>query len=136
MSRISSRTVDGSTIEAGTACHRQLLGMSLQSVIEAFDDFGFHGGNGKAAQEAWEAVRIQKQAPEPGVDMAALRQAVLKMTEDLYQVHLKLDPAAADITAAEVKARNADCSAAEYFAADAYRILEQASMLLLGLVLP
>ena len=75
----------------------------------------------------------QEQAPEPGVDMVALRQAVFKMTEDLYQVHLKLDTAAADITAAEVKARDTDCSAAEYYAADAYRILEQADQDLLQL---
>ncbi len=75
----------------------------------------------------------QEQAPEPGVDMVALRQAVLKKTEELYQIHLKLDTAAADITAAEVKARNADCSAAEYFAADAYRTLEKADQDLLQL---
>jgi len=75
----------------------------------------------------------QEQAPEPGVDMVALRQAVLKKTEELYQIHLKLDTAAADITAAEVKARDADCSAAEYFAADAYRTLEQADQDLLQL---
>ena len=75
----------------------------------------------------------REQAPEPGVDMAALRQAVLKMTEELYQIHLKLDTATAEITAAEVKARDADCSAAEYFAADAYRTLEQADQDLLQL---
>jgi len=75
----------------------------------------------------------QKQASEPEVDMAALRQALLKKTEELYQIHLKLDSAAADITAAEVKARNADCSDAEYLAADAYRILEQADQDLLQL---
>ena len=75
----------------------------------------------------------QEQAPESGVDMTALRQAVLKKTEEIYQIHLKLDTAAADITAAEVKARNADCSDAEYFAADAYRVLEQADQDLLQL---
>lgn len=73
----------------------------------------------------------REQAPEPGVDMTALRQAVLKKTEELYLIHLKLDSAAADITAAEVKARNADCSDAEYLAADAYRIVEQADQDLL-----
>jgi hypothetical protein len=73
----------------------------------------------------------REQEPEPGVDMTALRQAVLKKTEELYQIHLKLDSAAADITAAEVKARNADCSDAEYLAADAYRIVEQADQDLL-----
>jgi hypothetical protein len=75
----------------------------------------------------------REQAPEPGVDMTALRQAVLKKTEELYLIHLKLDSAAADITAAEVKARNADCSDAEYLAADAYRVLEQADQDLLQL---
>ena len=73
----------------------------------------------------------QNQAPEPGADMVVLRQAVLQKTEELYQIHLKLDSAAADITAAEVKARNSDCSDAEYLAADAYRILEQADQDLL-----
>jgi hypothetical protein len=78
-------------------------------------------------------VGCQEQAPEPGVDITALRQAVLKKTEELYQIHLKLDTAAANITAAEVKARGADCSDAEYLAADAYRILEQADQDLLQL---
>ena len=73
----------------------------------------------------------QNQAPEPGADMVVLRQAVLQKTEELYQIHLKLDSAAADITAAEVKARNSDCSDAEYLAADAYRIVEQADQDLL-----
>jgi len=62
---LGSRTVPiVNTALAGAAA--RLLGMNLQSVIEAFDDFGFHGGNEKAAQEAWEAVRIQQQAPEAG----------------------------------------------------------------------
>ena len=62
---LGSRTVPiVNTALAGAAA--RLLGMNLQSVIEAFDDFGFHGGNEKAAQEAWEAVRIQEQAPKPG----------------------------------------------------------------------
>jgi hypothetical protein len=75
----------------------------------------------------------QKHEPEPGVDMAQLRQAVLKKTEDLYRIHLKLDSAAADITQAELKAGNSDCSDAEYFAADAYRNLQQADQDLLQL---
>jgi hypothetical protein len=75
----------------------------------------------------------QKQAPEPGVDMTELRQAILKKTEDLYWIHLRLDSAAADITAAELKARNADCSDAEFLAADAYRNLEKADQALLQL---
>jgi 2-oxoacid:acceptor oxidoreductase gamma subunit (pyruvate/2-ketoisovalerate family) len=62
---LGSRTVPiVNTALAGAAA--RLLGMNLQSVIEAFDDFGFHGGNEKAAQEAWQAVRIQEQAPKPG----------------------------------------------------------------------
>jgi hypothetical protein len=75
----------------------------------------------------------QKEEPKPEVDMAQLRQGVLKMTEDLYRIHLKLDTAAADITEAELKAGNADCSDAEYLAADAYRNLEQADQELLQL---
>ena len=75
----------------------------------------------------------QKQAPEPEVDMVKLRQAVLKTTQDLYLIHLKLDTAAADITAAELKAASADCSDAEYLAADAYRTLEKADQDLLQL---
>ena len=75
----------------------------------------------------------QKQAPDPGVDMTSLRQAVFKKTEDLYRIHLLLDSAAADITEAELKAGNADCSDAEYLAADAYRNLEKADQALLQL---
>jgi len=65
--------------------------------------------------------------------MAELRQAVLKKTQDLYLIHLKLDTAAADITEAELKAGNADCSDAEYLAAEAYRNLEKADQDLLQL---
>jgi phage shock protein A len=73
----------------------------------------------------------QPQAPDPQVDMAKLRQAVQKKTEQLYLIHLKLDSAASEITSAELKARNADCSDAEYFAAEAYRNLERADQDLL-----
>jgi hypothetical protein len=65
--------------------------------------------------------------------MSSLRQAVLKKTEDLYRIHLLLDTAAADITEAELKAGNADCSDAEYLASDAYRNLEKADQALLQL---
>lgn len=75
----------------------------------------------------------QQQAPEPQVDMTALRQEVLKKTQELYRIHLRLDSAASDITAAEQKARNADCSDAEYLAADAYRNLEDADQAILQL---
>ena len=75
----------------------------------------------------------QKQAPEPGVDMGKLRQDVLKKTEELYRIHLLLDTAAADITEAELKAGNEDCSDAAYMAADAYRNLEKADQALLQL---
>ncbi len=62
---LGSKTVPiVNTALAGAAA--QLLGMNLESVIEAFDDFGFHGGNIKAAREAWDAVRVQQQAPRPG----------------------------------------------------------------------
>jgi 2-oxoacid:acceptor oxidoreductase gamma subunit (pyruvate/2-ketoisovalerate family) len=62
---LGSRTVPiVNTALAGVAA--RLLGMNLHSVMEAFSDFGFHSGNGNAAQEAWEAVRVQKDAPWPG----------------------------------------------------------------------
>jgi len=75
----------------------------------------------------------KEQAAQPEVDMQALRQAVIKKTEQIYLIHLKLDSASTDITKAELKARNADCSDAEYLAADAYRNLEQADEALLEL---
>jgi chromosome segregation ATPase len=75
----------------------------------------------------------QQKAAQPEVDMQALRQAVLKKTEQIYLIHLKLDSASTDITKAELKARNAECSDAEYLAADAYRNLEQADEALLEL---
>jgi 2-oxoacid:acceptor oxidoreductase gamma subunit (pyruvate/2-ketoisovalerate family) len=62
---LGSRTVPiVNTALAGAAA--RLLGMNLESVIEAFADFGFHGGNITAAREAWDAVRIQKQEPRAG----------------------------------------------------------------------
>ena len=75
----------------------------------------------------------QEKAAQPGVDMQALRQAVLEQTERIYWIHLRLDSASTDITKAELKARNADCSDAEYLAADAYRNLEKADEALLEL---
>jgi 2-oxoacid:acceptor oxidoreductase gamma subunit (pyruvate/2-ketoisovalerate family) len=52
------------TALAGAAA--RLLGMNLESVTEAFDDFGFHGGNVSAAQEAYDIVSIQEQEPKGG----------------------------------------------------------------------
>ena len=75
----------------------------------------------------------QEQAPQPDVDIQALRQAVIEKTEQIYLIHLKLDSASTDITKAELKARNAECPDAEYLAADAYRNLEQADQALLEL---
>lgn len=75
----------------------------------------------------------QGKAPEPRVDMAKLRQAVQKKTEELYLIHLKLDSAASDITEAELKARGDQCSDAGYLAAEAYRNLEKADQDLLQL---
>jgi 2-oxoacid:acceptor oxidoreductase gamma subunit (pyruvate/2-ketoisovalerate family) len=44
----------------------RLLGMNLASVIEAFGDFGFGGGNIEAAREAYETIRMQQHDPVPG----------------------------------------------------------------------
>ncbi len=62
---LGSRTVPiVNTALAGAAA--RLLGMNMESVLAAFEDFGFHGGNELAAREAWDAVRIQQQDPQPG----------------------------------------------------------------------
>jgi len=52
------------TALAGAAA--RLLGMNLESVIDAFGDFGFGGGNIEAAREAYERIQIQQHDPEPG----------------------------------------------------------------------
>ena len=52
------------TALAGAAA--RLLGMDLESVIEAFGDFGFGGGNIEAARDAYDALRMQQSEPEPG----------------------------------------------------------------------
>ena len=63
--RLGSKTVPiVNTALAGAAA--RLLGMNLESVINAFGEFGFHGGNINAAREAWAAVRLQQQEPVPG----------------------------------------------------------------------
>lgn len=62
---LGSRTVPiVNTALAGAAA--RLLGMDLDSVLAAFREFGFHGGNEAAAHEAWKAVRIQQAPPAPG----------------------------------------------------------------------
>jgi 2-oxoacid:acceptor oxidoreductase gamma subunit (pyruvate/2-ketoisovalerate family) len=62
---LGSKTVPiVNTALAGAAA--RLLGMNLESVINAFSEFGFHGGNIDAAREAWDAVRIQQQEQAPG----------------------------------------------------------------------
>jgi 2-oxoacid:acceptor oxidoreductase gamma subunit (pyruvate/2-ketoisovalerate family) len=52
------------TALAGAAA--RLLGMNMDSVLAAFGEFGFHGGNEKAARDAWKSVRLQQQEPHPG----------------------------------------------------------------------
>jgi NADPH-dependent glutamate synthase beta subunit-like oxidoreductase len=39
--------------------------MNLDSIFAAFEEFGFGSANRKAAQDAWDAVRVQQQAPAP-----------------------------------------------------------------------
>jgi hypothetical protein len=75
----------------------------------------------------------QEKAAPSEVDIQALRQAVLKKTEQIYWIHLKLDSASTDITQAELKARNDECSDAEYLASEAYRNLVKADEALLEL---
>jgi 2-oxoacid:acceptor oxidoreductase gamma subunit (pyruvate/2-ketoisovalerate family) len=62
---LGSRTVPiVNTALAGAAA--RMLDMNLDSVLAAFEEFDFHGGNVRAANEAWEAVRVQQQLPGPG----------------------------------------------------------------------
>ncbi|MCU0503150.1 MAG: 2-oxoacid:acceptor oxidoreductase family protein, partial [Anaerolineae bacterium] len=52
------------TALAGAAA--KLLGLNMDSVLAAFAEFGFHGGNEQAAREAWESVRMSQRPPQPG----------------------------------------------------------------------
>ena len=62
---LGSRTVPiVNTALAGAAAH--LLDVRLESVISAFDEFGFHKANRHAARDAWAAVRLQQSKPLPG----------------------------------------------------------------------
>lgn len=62
---LGSRTVPiVNTALAGAAA--RLLNLNMDSVLAAFGEFGFHGGNATAAREAWEAVQVQQQPPQPG----------------------------------------------------------------------
>ncbi|MGK2925285.1 MAG: 2-oxoacid:acceptor oxidoreductase family protein [Lysobacterales bacterium] len=62
---LGSRTVPiVNTALAGAAA--RLLNLNMDSVLAAFEEFGFHGGNATAAREAWEAVQVQQQLPQPG----------------------------------------------------------------------
>ena len=62
---LGSRTVPiVNTALAGAAA--KLLGLNMDSVLAAFEEFGFHGGNQRAAREAWEVVRVQQQPPQGG----------------------------------------------------------------------
>ncbi len=75
----------------------------------------------------------QEKSPQPEVDMQALRQAIMKKTEQIYWIHLKLDSASTAVSEAELKMSNSECSDAGYLAADAYRNLQQADEALLEL---
>jgi 2-oxoacid:acceptor oxidoreductase gamma subunit (pyruvate/2-ketoisovalerate family) len=62
---LGSRTVPiVNTALAGAAA--RLLEMNLESVLAAFAEFGFHGGNEAAARDAWQALRVQQQPPVGG----------------------------------------------------------------------
>ncbi len=61
---LGSKTVPiVNTALAGAAA--RLLGMNLDSIIKAFEEFGFGSANQEAAQDAWDAVRVQERAPTP-----------------------------------------------------------------------
>jgi 2-oxoacid:acceptor oxidoreductase gamma subunit (pyruvate/2-ketoisovalerate family) len=67
---LGSRTVPiVNTALAGAAA--RLLNMNLESVLAAFEEFGFHGGNERAAREAWDAVRSQETCPPPAAQQVS-----------------------------------------------------------------
>jgi hypothetical protein len=72
-------------------------------------------------------------APQPGVDMDALRAAMQEHTETLLLIHFKLDNARKEISGAEQRSATGECATAGYHAADAYRELQAADDLLLDL---
>ena len=43
----------------------RILGMDLQDIVDTFAEFGFQGGNEKAAREAWDTVCVHDEAPKP-----------------------------------------------------------------------
>jgi len=75
----------------------------------------------------------QETVNEPSVDMQALRQAVARKTEQIYYIHLKLDSASSDLSAADQKVQAGDCSDAGYLVAESYRNVQKADEALLEL---
>jgi hypothetical protein len=75
----------------------------------------------------------REQATQAEVDMQALRQAVIKQTERIYWIHLRLDTASKAVSEAELKVRDSECSGVGYLTGEAYRNLEQADEALLEL---
>jgi len=75
----------------------------------------------------------QRSETPAAVDLAALQTAMQKHTETLLLIHFKLDTALEEISAAETRAGEGQCSVAGYHAADAYRELQAADDQLLTL---
>ena len=70
---------------------------------------------------------------QPAADLAAMRSAMQEHTETLLLIHFRLDNALKELSAAETRAGEGDCTGAGYHAADAYRELHAADDQLLDL---
>jgi len=75
----------------------------------------------------------QRSDTPAAVDLAPLQTAMQEHTEMLLLIHFKLDNALKEISAAESRAADGQCSVAGYHAADAYRELRAADDQLLTL---
>jgi hypothetical protein len=72
-------------------------------------------------------------ADDPGRELQRLRGEMIAKQELLYRIHLDLDAAATEVLAARQAARDGNVSGADYHTSEAYRVLNRADDLVLGL---
>ena len=70
---------------------------------------------------------------DPGQDLALVQREIIQKQELLLQIHFDLDTAATEILDAQQTALDGNCSAAEFHAAEAYRMLTSADEAILDM---
>jgi hypothetical protein len=75
----------------------------------------------------------QNKASPAGEELLELRAAMNRKTEQLLNIHLRLDTALSNLVEAESLARSGDCADVQYRVADAYNELRQADSAVLDL---